>query len=78
MDIIKLILAAGFAIAGVVGWIIILIEAFKDEIWKGVLCLLCGLYMLYYALFDFEHENKWLVILLAVAGSAIASGILRL
>ncbi len=78
MDVIKLLLALLFGIAGFVGSVIILIEAFKDEIWKGILGLLCGLYLLYFALFDFEHENKWLIILLAFAGSGIAAGILRL
>ncbi len=78
MEIIKTIAALVFAIAGIVGWIIILIEAFKDEIWKGVLFLLCGLYGLYYAIFDFEHENKWLIVILALAGSGIAAGIMRI
>jgi len=67
-----------FAVAGLVCWIIILIEAFKDEIWKGIVGLLCGLYLLFYALFEFEHENKWLIILVAFGGSAIAAGIMRL
>jgi len=77
MEIIKIVLALVFAVAGIVGSIIILIEAFKDEIWKGIVCLLCGLYFLYYAIFDFEHENKWLIVLLSLAGSGIAAGILR-
>ncbi len=78
MDILKLILAVVFLLAGLIGWILILIEAFKDEIWKGILGLLCGLYFLYYALFDFEHDDKWLIVLLALGGNAIAAGILRL
>ena len=78
MDIIKLLLAGVFLIAGLVGWIIILIDMFRDEIWKGILGLLCGLYMLWYAIFEFEHENKWIIILLAVGGNAIAAGILNL
>lgn len=78
MDSIKLILALLFGIAGLVGTIIILIDMFQDEIWKGILGLLCGLYLLYYAIFDFEHENKWLIVLLAIGGNVIAAGILRL
>lgn len=78
MDVIKLIFAALFGIAGFIGSIIILIEAFKDEIWKGFVCLLCGFYMLYFALFDFEHENKWLIVILALGGGSIAAGILAL
>ena len=78
MEIVKLILAVCFGLIGFGCSIIIIIEAFKDEIWKGILCLLCGLYMIYYGLFDFEHENKWLIFLLAIGGSAIAAGIMRL
>ena len=70
--------AFAFGIAGLVCWIIILVEAFKDEIWKGIVGLLCGLYLLFYALFEFEHENKWLIVLVAFGGSAIATGIMRL
>jgi hypothetical protein len=78
MEILQTLVGLAFAIAGLVCWIIILIEAFKDEIWKGIVGLLCGLYLLFYALFEFEHENKWLVVLVAFGGSAIAAGIMRL
>ena len=78
MDILKPLLAGVFLIAGLIGSIIILIDMFQDEIWKGIVGLLCGLYMLWYAIFEFEHENKWIIILLAVGGNAIAAGILRL
>lgn len=78
MEVLKLILAIVFFLAGIAGWIIILIDAFQDEIWKGILSLFCGLYLLYYSIFEFEHDNKWLIVLLAIGGSAIASGILNL
>lgn len=78
MEIIKLLFAAVFGLAGLVASIIILIEAFKDEIWKGIVCLLCGLYMLYFMLFDFEHEHKWLLVILSLFGSGIAYGIMRI
>jgi hypothetical protein len=38
------------------------IEAFKESVMKGLLCLLCGFYTLYYAFFDFEHDKKWPII----------------
>lgn len=78
MEIVKLLFAILFGIAGFVAAIIILIEAFKDQIWKGLVCLLCGFYMLYYAIFDFEHENKWLLVLLWLGGGGIAAGIMRI
>ncbi len=44
--------------------IIIIISAFKSAIWKGILCLFtCGIYLLYYAIVEFEHEKKWLIVL---------------
>lgn len=70
------------ALAGIAGilslvcWVVILIDAFRDEIWKGILFLLCGFYGLYYAIFDFEHDNKWPIVIGAFAGSAIVGGLL--
>ena len=78
MEILKIILAAAFGIGGLIGAIIIIIDAFNDEIWKGFVCILCGLYMLYYSIFEFEHSDKWLIVLLAFGGGSIAAGILNL
>lgn len=55
--------------------IFILVEAFRDEIWKGVVGLLCGLYLLYWACFEWEHEHKWLVILVWIAFGCGAGGV---
>lgn len=41
--------------------IIILISAFQDEIWKGIVGLFCDLYLLYYAIVEWENTNKWLI-----------------
>ena len=78
MHVLTSILSILALIVGFGCGIIILIEAFKDEIWKGVLMLFCGLYGLYYALFEFEHEYKWPIVIGALAGSSIAAGISRL
>ncbi len=78
MSILISIPAAVFGIAGLVCGIIILIEAFKDEVWKGFVCLLCGLYMLWYAFTDFDHDNKWAVVAVWLLGSLIASGLMNL
>lgn len=43
-------------------WIIILIDAFKTEVWKGVLGLLCFFYLLYYAVAEFRHKYKGLIV----------------
>ena len=78
MGVLYVLLALLFLLAGLVGWIFLIVEAFRDEIWKGVVGLLCGLYLFYYAIFDWEHENKWPIVLLAFGGSAIAGGFAQL
>ncbi|HLO97312.1 MAG TPA: hypothetical protein VK171_01845 [Fimbriimonas sp.] len=54
--------------------IIILIDAFKNSILKGFLCLLCWFYMLYYAIVHFQHDKKVLIIVGWLFGSAIGAG----
>jgi len=56
------IVGALLGVGSFVCWVIILIAAFQDELWKGCVCLLCGFYMLYYAAFEYDAENKWLIV----------------
>lgn len=56
------ILGILFYLVGLVCAIIILIDAFKSAVWKGIVGLLCGLYLLYYMFAEFQHEKKWLII----------------
>jgi hypothetical protein len=78
MIVIKLILATVAALAGIGCTIFILVEAFKDEIWKGIVSFLCWLYLLYYAVFEWEHDWKWPILLVSFGGNAIAAGIWRM
>ncbi|AIE85230.1 hypothetical protein [Fimbriimonas ginsengisoli] len=78
MHAVFLILGVIAIVLSIVCSIIVLIEAFKDSILKGVLCFVCGCYFLYYALFDFEHENKWLIVIGSLGGGSIASGLLKM
>lgn len=78
MSIIYTLLGVLFSLAGLVCWIGILVDAFKDSIWKGFLGLLCGLYLIYYALVDFEHDNKLLIVIVAFFGSTIGAGFMSL
>lgn len=75
MELIKTILGFVLGIASFVCWIIILIAAFKDEVWKGIVGLICWLYLLYFGLFEFDHEYKWPVFLVWVFGGAAATGL---
>lgn len=51
--------------------ILILIDAFQKSLLKGLFCLICCFYFFWYALFEFEHENKFLIVL----GSFIGGGV---
>ncbi len=67
------ILAIPFYLVSFVCGIIVLIEAFKDEIWKGIVSFLCGLYLLYYGLAEFDHEKKPLILLGWLGGGVIGA-----
>lgn len=64
-------------IAAVVAWVFFLIDAFQDEWWKGLLCLLCPLYLIYYMFVEFEHEYKWQIILTYWIGSFVSGSLGR-
>ena len=66
-----------FILVGLVCSIFILIAAFRDAIWKGVVGLLCGLYLLYYGIVEFEAPNKWLIVAGAFLGGGIGSALIR-
>jgi uncharacterized membrane protein YjjB (DUF3815 family) len=68
MGVLLFLLGIVLCLVSAVCSIIILIDAFKNEIWKGVLYLVCGLYALYYTFAEFEHENKVAIILGALVG----------
>ena len=52
------------------------IDAFKNEVWKGIVGFLCGLYLLYYAIAEYQAANKWLIVGIWLAGGIIGSGIM--
>ncbi len=75
MNILLLILGVLAVLVGLGCWIYIVVDAFRDELWKGIVGLLCGFYLLYYMFFEFEDDNKWLFIIGALGGNCVASGI---
>lgn len=72
------ILAGLFLVTAFCCHIIILIDAFKDSVAKGIIGLLCGLYLLWYAIFDFDHENKWVIVLMWLCGGSAAGAMLQM
>ena len=73
MHLIFSLIALFFGIGCLVCHILILVDAFQDELWKGLLGLLCGFYLLYYAFVEFDHEKKWQIILMWIFGGTLAS-----
>jgi len=67
-----MVLATAGAIVSLVCLVIILINAFQDEVWKGLVGLLCMLYLVYFAIFEFDHEKKWLIVLGWILGAALS------
>lgn len=79
MKVILLLVGSLVGLASLGCTIYVIVEAFKEAIWKGILCIFtCGLYWLYYALFEFEDDNKWPIVLGAIFGNGIAAGIVSL
>ena len=58
--------------------ILILIGAFKDEVWKGLLGLFCGVYLIYYALFEFDSEDRGRILLGALIPGLIGGALFGL
>ena len=76
MDALKTIAAILLGIGSLVCWVIIFIDMFRDAVWKGIVGLLCGLYALYYAIFEFDHSEKLIIVLVAIFGGGLG-GFLR-
>lgn len=72
-----MVLAGALILASVIASIFVLVDAFEDSIMTGFLCLLCGLYFLWYALFEFEHKNKWLIVATSLFGGTVGGFLLR-
>ena len=71
------VLGSVIGLVSFVCWIVILVDAFKSAIWKGIVGLLCGLYLIYYGLFEFEHENKFWIVLGMIFGGAVATALVK-
>ena len=57
MGVILLLMGFALIVVGLVCSIIVLIDAFQNEIWKGIVYILCALYALYYLFVEFDHEK---------------------
>ena len=68
------LLVASFvaAIAGFVAWVMLLIAAFEDEFWKGLVGFFAWPYLLYWAIVEYYDEGKWARIGTWVSGHVLA------
>ncbi len=74
-----MIAGAMLSLAGATCTFIIGLDACRNRIWKGILFVsCCYVYPLFYALVEFEHENKWLVIAIALLGTVFGVGLFAL
>ncbi len=79
MSIVLYGLGAIFFLVSFGCWLLVTIQAFQDEIWKGILCILgCGLYFIYFALLEFEEDRKWLILGGWVLGAFLGEGCVTL
>lgn len=69
------LLGLALSLVSLVCGIIIIIDAFNDEVWKGIVALLFWPYLLYYAFAEFEHEKKVLILTLLLASSLLSVGV---
>lgn len=60
-----------FMLAGFACFVAIWIEMFKDEMWKGLVGILCFFYTICYVIAESESDHKWLLL----AGIIVLPGI---
>jgi hypothetical protein len=64
-----------FGLLGLVCTIIILVDAFRNSVVKCFFCCICGLYFIWYAFFEFQHENKLLIVIGSLLGSGVGGAL---
>lgn len=65
------LIGALFSLISVICTIIVLIDAFKTSLLKGLLSFFCCIYYVWYALVEFQHENKLLIVLGSFFGGGV-------
>ena len=78
MTILFMLLGGLCCLAALGCHIIILIDAFKNELWKGIVGLFCGLYLLYYGIVEYQADNKTTVLLIWLLGGIAGSILVNL
>jgi hypothetical protein len=55
-----------FDLIGFIAALFIIVDAFQDELWKGLLSICCCFYLMYYGLCEFDHPYKWPIVLTTI------------
>ena len=72
MELFFNILIGALKLASAVCYIIILVYAFQTGVGHGLLCLCIPFYIIYFALVEFNHEKKELVLGLLIGPMVLA------
>jgi hypothetical protein len=68
-----LILSILFSLVAFGCGIVVLIDAFYNEVWMGLLAFFVPIYFAYFAIFEFEHDRKWPIVIGALGGVTVAA-----
>jgi hypothetical protein len=67
-----------FLAVSAISTFLLLYEAYQEEPWKAVLGFFIPLYLLYWAIVEFDDPRKWLLTGLSFGGSIIGLVVLNL
>lgn len=72
------ILVASFitSIASLIAFVQLVIAAFEDEVWKGLVSLVAWPYLLYWSIVEYYDEGKWARVLTWALGSVVSTVLL--
>lgn len=76
MGMLLIALGGLLSLVGTVCAIIVLIAAFQNAIWKGILGFFCGLYLLYFAFAEWQSDKKGMILAGWLLGGAVGYGLI--
>lgn len=57
-------------------WVIILIDAFRNDTMKAIWCLLCDLYLIYYSFTELDHEKQMQIAIGHLLGGLVGGALM--
>ena len=64
------------SIASLISFVMILIAAFEDEVWKGIVGFFFWPYLAYWAIVEYYDEGKWQRVITWLGGSVLSTVLL--